>query len=567
MTVRLSPSASELSRIAAVNAGRGAPDLLLRNATVVDVRRGVLLSGPRHIAIAGSRVAGISEDDSAWRTPNAPAIDCEGAFVLPGLVEAHTHLVKLGLQETATLQVRAGVTTSVVDPNDLICRTGSSGFQYLFREAETGPGRVLFWLPTCITLDPVRDAELDQEDWPALLDHPRVVGVGEAYWADLLRGHRRSLELIAAARSRGLPIDGHAAGASANHLNALIGLGVDADHEAINAEQARLRLRLGIFTLLRQGATRRDLADLAGVWRDPQISLDRVAFVTDGVGPDELLAGRSLNAVVGDAVELGLAALTGLRLATLNPARRLGLAPWIGTLDTGSLADIQIKSSIDAPVPDIVLVGGRIPQPAAVSNRAVAPKITFRAGVPDATQVSHPGAGTWRAIEVRQYAPLVTSEVETDGTGACVMIAMSPSGDRLFKGLIRGYGLRAGAVATSSTADSNCIIAIGCDPGSLCVAIHSVLEMEGGAAVADQDHLMARWEADIAGALSSDAPARVASAVSGVDGALRALGCPLPSGLQTLEFLCSPAIPHLRVSPGGYVRLKDGARLGLEWSV
>lgn len=566
VTVRLSPSVPELSRIADVNAGRVAPDLLLRNATVADVRRGVVLSGPRHIAIAGSRVAGISEDDSAWRAPDVPAIDCEGAFVLPGLVEAHTHLVKLGLQETAALQVRAGITTSVVDPNDLICRTGLSGFQYLLREAETAPGRILFWLPPCITLDPVRDAALDIEDWPALLDHPRVIGVGEGYWAELLRGHSRSLKLIAAARSRGLCIDGHAAGASAGHLNALIALGVDADHEAIDAEQARLRLRLGIFTLLRQGATRRDLAELAGVWRDPQISLDRVAFVTDGVGPEDLLAGHSLNAVVGDAGELGLAALTALRLATLNPARRLRLEPWIGTLDVGSLADIQIRSSIDAPVPDVVIVGGAVSQPAAVSSHSAAPRLTFKASVPEATEVSHPGAGTWRAIEVRQDAPLVTREVQTDGADACVLLAMSPSGDRLFRGLIRGYGIRTGAVATSATADSDCIIAVGCDPGNLRVAIRSVLEMEGGVAVADEGRVVARWVADIAGLLSSDAPARVAAGVSSVDRALRALGCLVPSGQQTLEFLCSPAIPHLRVSPSGYVRLKDGARLGLEWS-
>src|SRR5689334_20384171 len=134
--------------------------------------------------------------------------------------------------------------------------------------AERVAGRFFFTASGTVVCDPVHDSRLDRDDWPSLLDHPRVAGLGEVYWADLLRGHARSEAMIAAALERGLPVEGHGAGARPMALNALAANGIGADHESIEPDDVRNRLRVGLHAELRHGATRQDLPAVAALWRD-----------------------------------------------------------------------------------------------------------------------------------------------------------------------------------------------------------------------------------------------------------------------------------------------------------
>src|SRR5207245_8833711 len=98
---------------------------------------------------------------------------------------------------------------------------------------------------------------------------------GEIYWADLLRGHSRTEALIVAALQRGMPIEGHGAGARTAVIEALAAAGVGSDHEGIGPEDVLARLRTALIPLVRHGATRHASPAIVPLLRAHQVAPSR----------------------------------------------------------------------------------------------------------------------------------------------------------------------------------------------------------------------------------------------------------------------------------------------------
>jgi adenine deaminase len=169
-------------------------------------------------------------------------------------------------------------------------------------------------------------------------------------------------------------------------------------------------------------------------------------------------------------------------------------------------------------------------------------------------------------MRITPEQPMVTREVESDGSDALLAVAVDRLGNRrAFRGLLEGFGLRSSSVATSAGSDSVSIVVVGGSAADMRLAMDEVIRMRGGVAVVRGGEVLARWAAPVGGGFSEAPCDEVARDVEACDRAMQADGCPLPYPVLTLEFLTSPAIPFLRISPDGYARLRDGARLGLEW--
>jgi adenine deaminase len=342
-------------------------------------------------------------------------------------------------------------------------------------------------------------------------------------------------------------------------------LGIGADHEAIAAADTAERLRIGLFAYAREGLTRQDLEAIAPVWLDGSAPVERLALCTDGVGVEALCEGRSLNAALAKAVKLGVPLPVAVRAATLVPATRFGLAPRLGAIRPGACADLVVTGDAETFRPELVLVGGKRPVAAPLSQADWMLDSVHPAQVPDGL-LEKPGRGRWRAMRIFEEAPMVTREVESDGSDALVAVAVDRLGtDRAFRGLLLGLGLRSASVATTAGSDSRVVMLTGPRPTDMRLAMEEVTKMNGGAAVVRDGKVLAAWPARIGGMFSAEPCEVVAQGVEAINRALREDGCPLPNPLLTLEFLTSPAIPHLRICAEGYVRLRDGARLGLEW--
>ena len=565
MTVHLHPSRSTLRRLADVARGAGEADLIITAGALVNVFTEEIQEG-WGLAVADGRIAFVGPDAevAARAGSRTERIELDGDLVAPGLIEGHTHFTRIALADFADLQVCAGVTTTIVECMELAVVTGFNGALEMVAAAEKVAGRFFFTASGTVVCDPVHDSRLDRDDWPSLLDHPRVVGLGEVYWADLVRGHARSEAMIAAALERGLPVEGHGAGARLPALNAMGGFGAAADHESISADDVLARLRLGFHAELRHGATRQDLPTISAVWRERELDSSRLSFVTDGLEPDALLRGDSLNWVVEHAVELGMPLARAIRLASHNTAARYGLGRWLGGLAPGMLADLVVLPRDGGFRPRLVLVGGRPPGPSAPQPYPAWMLDTVKLNGLRPELLSHPGPGHWRAM--RQEGPVVTREAESDGSDALVCAVIDRLGDgRGFRGLWEGFGLSGGGVAITSAWESPGIVIAGDRPDDMAVAARRVRDLRGGAAVVSDGAVLAEWEAPVAGLYSTAACDRVIEQTGSVNRALSDLGCDWPNPVLTLETLTTAAIPFLRIWAGGYYRLRDGARPGLRW--
>jgi adenine deaminase len=290
-----------------------------------------------------------------------------------------------------------------------------------------------------------------------------------------------------------------------------------------------------------------------------------LGLVTDGLEPDLAARGESLNWVVEQAVELGLPMARAVRMASHNVAQHFGLGRWLGGLGPGRLADLVVLPRGGGFRPRLVLVGGRRPQASSVPEYPDWMLDTVRLDGLPPDLLTGPGPGRWRAME--QVAPLVTREVESDGSDALVCAVVDRlGGSRGFRGLLKGSGLVGGGVALSTGWESAGLLLVGDRPDDMAAAVRRVRDLRGGAAVVRQGRVLAEWEAPLGGIHSTAPYGQVVDQVSAVNGALAALECRWPNPLLSLEVLTTAAIPFLRIWPGGYRRLRDGADVGLEWS-
>lgn len=563
MTIGLHPPPATARRLAAVAQGHQPADLVLGGGVLVNVFTEELQRG-WGVAVADGRIAYVGPDAESRAGPETEVLDLAGDLLSPGLIEGHTHLTRLRLSDVVDAQLRTGVTTTVLETMELAAVCGPAGVRALIEGTEHMPGRLFFTISGLIFTDSEQDAAFTPEEWLPLLEHRQVAGVGEIYWADFLRGHPRTEALVAAALERGLAVEGHGAGARPPALNAMAAGGVGSDHESISAEDLLNRLRLGLHGMARHGATRQDLPAMAALWRDRPLDPGRLALVTDGLEPEEQAAGEGLNAVVEQAVELGLSLPRAIRLASRNVAEHFGFGRWLGGLGPGMLADLAVLPRGGGFRPRLVLVGGRPVEAAPVKRYPDWMLDTVRLETGDPALLGHPGPGRWRAMELS--GPTVTREVESDGSDAIVCSVLDRLGGRRgFRGLLKGFGLQGGAFATSSAWESPGVIVAGDRPDDLAIALERVRDLRGGAAVVAGGRVLAEWEAPVAGLYSERPLGEVVEQVAAVNGAARALGCPWPNPLLTLETLTTAAIPFLRIWAGGYRRLRDGSAAGLDW--
>lgn len=560
---RFAAGPATMRHLVAVSRAQAPADLVLRGGAVVDVFSEEILEG-WGVVVAGDRIAYVGPEADRHVGNARRVIELEGDLVAPGLIEGHTHLNRIGIAETASGQLRAGVTTTVVETLELAFLGGTELMAELVAEAEAQSARILFALSPLVCLDPVHDAWLgDAEPWIRWLEHPLVVAVGESYWQAVLSGGARTEGLIAAANRLGKAVDGHAAGARPAALAAYMALGVGSDHEGINAEDALNRLRLGLYTYARHGATRRDLSDIARLWNGKgRPALDRMALVTDGVEPDRLAAGESLNTVVEYAIELGLSPATAIRMASRTVAERIGLGRWLGGLGPAMMADLVVIPPDGRFRPRLVMVGG-VEASGGVAHRW---SDRWRQGVRlERLELADfrrpPAGGRYRAI--RFTAPMVTREAESAGEGLLCTVFDRLHSDRRFTGLVLGYGLGGGAVACTATWDAPCLTVLGVDPVDMLAAAARVRELGGGAVVAAGGRVLAEAPAEICGMVSDRPAGEVAAEIVQVNRTLRELGCEFDNPLMSVEGLTTIAIPFLRITSTGYLDVRTSTWLPL----
>src|SRR5262249_942116 len=168
------------------------------------------------------------------------------------------------------------------------------------------------------------------------------------------------LAVVDDALRRGKIFEGHAVGIAGAELQAYASAGASSDHEAINAEEARDRLRLGYRIIMREGSAARDLSQLAPLLHEYPGSTRFAMVCTDELEPKHLLSEGHVDHKLRRLVDAGFEPMVALQMATINAAEYFGLSGSLGSLAPGKSADLLVFDEFESFRPSLVVARGRI---------------------------------------------------------------------------------------------------------------------------------------------------------------------------------------------------------------
>ncbi|HIJ07719.1 MAG: Adenine deaminase [Methanomicrobiales archaeon 53_19] len=482
-------------------------------------------------------------------------LDLKGWRIVPGLIDAHLHIESslLTPAEYARLVLSHGTTTVIADPHEIANVAGIAGIQAMICDAERTPLDIFYMLPSCVPATPMDSAgaTLLAGDLSPFLGNPCVIGLGEMMNVPGVLNN--DPDVLAKLRLCGI-IDGHAPMLSGALLDRYIRSGIQSDHECITCDEARDKLRKGMYIFMREGAAARNLRDLAPL-ADCRTA-PRCAFATDDRHADMLDIEGSIDDCIRIAVESGMEFEVALRMATLTPAERFGLH------DRGALAPGRLADFIILEDSDLFSVGRVFKRGVEIRDLPYSPpaplRTTFHCRLPDVDDLKISGAGPARVIgiipgqittrlEIRDVIGLNLPDIQSDIQKAVVCDRYRAGGFGI--GLVHGFGLIEGALAVSVSHDSHNIVALGAEDSEIVLAIKTVASHNGAMVVASQGKttvLPLPW-----GGIMSDQPyPDVVASLKELDEHARLLGA-IENPFMYLSFLALTVIPELRLTERG----------------
>ena len=547
-------------RIIAAAAGREPADLVLKNATFVNVFSNELST--MDIAVAEGLIVGMGSYQGRSE------VDCTGKIVLPGFLDAHIHLESSLVSPTEFVKavLPHGTTTVVTDPHEIANVMGTDGIEYMLQATEDLPVDVRFMLPSCVPATPLDEsgAILDYRAIDSFYDHPRVQGLAEMMnFVGAINGDEQTVEKIVAAQAHHKKIDGHAPDLRGNDLNAYIAAGVYSDHECHDVKDAIAKLERGQFIMIREGTAARNLEALMPLLTGKYA--DRCMFCTDDKHPNDLLEKGHIDYIVKKAISLGADPITAVKVACHNAARYF-LLNNRGGISPGYLADFVIIDNFqDFNIEQVYKKGVLMVDHGEIQDfpsPEIEPYLVERAH--KTFHVAALTAEDFAEKRPRGIIGMVDGEITTVDAGysdridveydvlKIAVVERHKNTHHIGIGYIQGYGLKSGAVATSISHDSHNIIVVGTNETDMAAAVNRVVELNGGIVVWDGGQPVAEVPLAIAGIMSDEPLVTVNEKLETAKDAAHKLGVnPGIDPFMTLSFMALPVIPSLRITTRG----------------
>ena len=546
-------------RIIAAAAGREPADLVLKNATFVNVFSNELST--MDIAVAEGLIVGMGSYQGRSE------VDCTGKIVLPGFLDAHIHLESSLVNPTEFVKavLPHGTTTVVTDPHEIANVMGTDGIEYMLQATEDLPVDVRFMLPSCVPATPLDEsgANLDYRAIDSFYDHPRIQGLAEMMnFVGIINGDSQVVEKIVASQAHHKKIDGHAPGLTGNDLNAYIAAGVYSDHECSDVEEAMAKLERGQFIMIREGTAARNLEALAPLLCEKYI--ERCMFCTDDKHPNDLLEKGHIDYIVKKAISLGADPIMAVKAAGYTAARYF-LLNNRGAIAPGYLADFVVIDNWENFEIEMVYKKGKLMYDGVLrefDTPEIDPYLVKRAH--DTFHVAPLSAADFTDKRPHAVIGMVPGEIVSEDAGYAdhidleqdilkiAVIERHKNTHHIGLGYIKGYGLKRGAVATSISHDSHNIIVVGTSEEDMAAAANRIVENCGGITVMDGGQILGEVALPIAGIMSDDSLVMVNSALEAAKDEAFRLG--VSRGIDpfmTLSFMALPVIPSLRLTTRG----------------
>ncbi len=550
-------------RIIDVAAGRAPADLVLKNAVYVNVFSGELEK--RDIAVAEGLIVGLGSYSGTEE------VDMTGKIVCPGFIDAHIHLESslVSPAEFARAVIPHGTTTVITDPHEIANVMGEAGIEYMLAATENLPVDVRFMIPSCVPASPMDEsgANLDYRDIDSFFEHPRVQGLAEMMnFPGIISADSETVAKIVASQAHHKKIDGHAPGLRGNDLNAYISAGVYSDHECADMADALEKLRLGQFIMIREGTAAKNLEALMPLILTEQY-YGRCMFCTDDKHPSDLLEKGHIDYICREAVRMGADPIRTVQVACLHAARYF-LLNNRGAIAPGYLADFAIVEDLkDFHVVTVYKKGQLVYQDGQVADfpLPVIPEHLTRLAH-DTFRLPVLTPASFAETRRKGLIGMVPGQIITQDAGYAdgvdvtrdilkmAVIERHKNTRHIGIGYLTGYGLKAGAVATSVSHDSHNIICVGENDGDMALAANRIARNKGGIVVVRDGKLLAELPLEIGGIMSERPLEEVNTLLESAKAAAHTLGVSRDiDPFMTLSFMALPVIPTLRLTTRGVI--------------
>lgn len=573
----------------AVARGEAPADAAIGSGLIVDVHSRRLRAAT--VVIHGGRIAAVLDPTIAVKA--LQRIDASGRVLMPGLLDAHMHIESTMLPPStcAHMMLPHGTAGIVADPHEIANVSGAAGIRWMMEDARRAAMHIWFTASSCVPASGLESANatLSAVDLDPLFDDPRVIALAELMnFPGTIAGNADLLAKSALGLSRRGRVDGHAPALSGQRLQAYIAAGPSSDHECFRAEEAIEKLESGQRIFIREGSAARNLRDLL-----PAVTpanAHRFCFCTDDVHACHGVEDGHLDRVIRRAAQMGFDGPTAVAMASLHVAEHYGLRDW-GAIAPGLAADIAIvqlgRDGWSSMKVERMLIAGREVAREGACTDALSPIVVpefLRSTVHlpaslSAAAFTLPGdpskparvvgvmPGQIVTEDLRELPRVVGGHVCADPARDLLLLAsIERHGGvgRIGCGLVRGFGMRSGAIASTVGHDAHNLSVAGVDPSDMLRAARRLAEIGGGQCVANGGRILAELPLPIAGLLSDRSVAEVAAAQHAIDAAYVSLGGTLADPFMQLSFLPLSVIPHLKVSDHGIIDVNAFAVVPLQ---
>ncbi len=554
----------ELENIIKVAKGDHPADLVIKNANVINV-----FSGDIHkddVAIADDKIVGIGQDFEAKEE-----LDIDGQFLSPSFIDGHVHLESSMLlpYEFAKAVVPSGTTSVIADPHEIANVLGLQGISFIRESTVHLPLDAFVMLPSCVPSSNLETSGfvLNNYDLSVFIDKPWVLGIAEMMnFPGVLERDRAVLSKIKLSENK--RIDGHAPQLTGKDLCAYIASGISSDHECTNAKEAKEKLRLGMYLMLREGTAAKDLDGLLPIVQP--YNSRRCFFVTDDRHPKDLY--DHISSMVRKAVEHGLPPITAIQMASINTAEYFKIKN-LGAIAPGYRADMLVLENISDFKPAMVFKNGKL---AAQNGKLLTdisnfeqPVIRGSVNIKPLTSESFKikaESDKIKAINVIPDMLITNGSIEqahiVDGFAEAnpaedilkiAVIERHRASGNIGLGFVKGFGLKAGAIASTVAHDSHNMIVIGTNDKDMYHAAMELINSQGGKVIVKDAIVLEHLALPIAGLMSDQPIEHVITKVDKLVSHAQELGCKLDDPFMTMAFLSLPVIPDIKITDKGLI--------------
>jgi len=579
----MSRSKEEMARSIRGALGQVKADLIVSAGKLINVYSGEILEG-FEIAVLDGRICYVGPSAKHTRGEQTEILDATGCYISPGFIDAHTHIGHYARPfENLQSFLPHGTTAVVASCDELASILGLRGVKLFLDEVEKHSLRVYTLVSMAAPQDPLlcSTAEFTNEEIAAALDDPRVLGMGEIVsWLRLTQCDEQLLARLELAARRGQIVHGHTAGARDQKLCAVAVTGISSCHEPIRYEDALERLRLGYWTMLREGSLRQDLAETLPQLIASGVNLHRLILVTDSMTPDDVAERGHMDNVVRRAIECGLSPKQAIQTVTLNPAVCSGIEADVGGIAPGRFADLVLLDDLDqCHVREVRVSGKRVARNGLSEFRGEMISLpqdlgrSLRVGLkvtPELFKI--PAPSTDPKVRVMDLVnQTITAEriVQFNAANGCVeanlyddilKVAMFDRHGRSSKvafGFLKGLGAKVGAVGLTTNLDENTLMIVGSNDEDMALCANILLDAGGGMAMVDGAAVLEKLEFPFGGIFSLYPWQEVGKGMARIQSRLKEMGSSFDKPIFALNFLPFVTLPALRITARGLVNAKE----------